>query len=54
LVLLVDYCRYWVSAPCWCEQPELEELRVEVKRIRNVTELRWWLKSALEIAIDPL
>lgn len=62
LELFLDYCRYVIQAPCWDQNPDLQEegkealaaLRKEAAEFKTVAEVRAWISKCLEIGIDPL
>ena len=53
LALIVDYCNYWIEAPCW-RGKGIELLRDSAKVICTVEELRGWLSIAELYGVDPL
>lgn len=61
IALLRSYLLQWICSPVW-EQPStgpedartLNQLRVDVRAIRSREQIGTWLRSALEIGIDPL
>ena len=53
LALVIDYCRYWVEAPCW-KGPAVESLRRRIRQVRTRQELAAWLADAVAEGIDPL
>lgn len=54
LALLIDYCDYWVHAPCWRVYDEISQLRQSIKRVCTLDELREWMHRAMTEGIDPL
>jgi len=52
LALVIDYCRYWVHAPCWKGLPP--ELLTRITGITTREGLQAWLGDALAEGIDPL
>lgn len=55
LALVIDYCRYWIEAPCWrWDDPgELAELRQRVRSLITRSVLDAWLNDAMGLGIDP-
>lgn len=57
--LVRDYLRYYISAPCWQENPDqtggkLSELRASVQGLKTPDEMHAWIMKCLDMGIDPL
>jgi hypothetical protein len=55
LRLVVEYCAYFINAPCW-KYParELRMLRASIEHVKSAHELATWLWGCVQIGIDPL
>lgn len=56
LELLINYCRYYINAPCWQNKPfetKLQDLRKEATALTTVEEISEWINNCLNIGIDP-
>lgn len=56
MVVLTDYCSYYINAPGWYTtgmENAFAALRREIAGIEEVNHLRDWLGRALELGIDP-
>ncbi len=57
LLLIVDYLKYWIGAPCW-QQPEreywLDRLRARSYSLNTIAEISNWLDDCLRVGLDPL
>jgi hypothetical protein len=51
LALVIEYCQYWVDAPCWRGLPSAVQDRGA--QIRTHIDLQAWLAELLEYDIDP-
>jgi hypothetical protein len=62
LALLRAYFQQWVDAPVWDQNPsaddesraELKRLRAQCRGITNVADAQRWIRSALDVGMDPL
>jgi hypothetical protein len=55
LRLVVEYCAYFINAPCWkWPAHELKMLRASIEHVKTPHELATWLWGCGEIGIDPL
>lgn len=59
--LVRDYCEYYINAPCWQLGEETDPYHIaflagreHVKTLKSVKELSVWIRSALDLGIDPL
>jgi len=61
LQLLVDYCVYFIHAPCWeenlreCEDmiEDLMQLRARAKTLASVESIRRWNEECMDLGLDP-
>jgi hypothetical protein len=59
---LRDYCRQWIEAPIWDQNPHwgetgstwLAEMRARVDQLTTRERLQEWLRMAAEAGMDPL
>lgn len=62
LELVCDFCRYFINAPVWLSNPELddetraeiEELKVRALSLASVESVRRWISECMEVGLDPL
>lgn len=55
LRLVVEYCAYFLNAPCWLMPvEELALLRASIVHVKTAHELANWLWGCVQIGIDPL
>jgi len=55
LRLVVEYCAYFINAPCWkWPKHELGMLRASIEHVKTAHELATWLWGCSSIGIDPL
>jgi hypothetical protein len=55
--LMRAYCRYWIDAPCWREEPgetALQTLRETIRGVSTRETLDAWYWDAVVLGIDPL
>jgi len=51
----VEYCAYFINAPCWTwPKRELGMLRASIIHVKTACELSTWLWGCAQIGIDPL
>jgi len=55
LRLVVEYCAYFIHAPCWhWPRVDLDLLRASIEHVKTVHELGDWLRRCRRIGIEPL
>jgi hypothetical protein len=59
IALMREYCRQWITATGWDENPhggaaELRQLRATVDTITDKATLSDWLEHAIAAGMDPL
>jgi hypothetical protein len=54
IALMRAYLRQWIDAPTWAGDETLAGLRATVDTIRTKHDLDVWLRTAMNLGIDPL
>jgi rubredoxin len=56
IFLIKCYLEHYINAPCWQDdrKSNLQKLRLMVSMISTFEDVNTWLKSAMEICLDPL
>lgn len=62
IYLMREYLRQWILSPLWDANPSLDSegaqdlaaLRTGIDRLTSVNAIRTWIRSALDLGIDPL
>ncbi|KAA3645354.1 MAG: hypothetical protein DWQ07_12870 [Chloroflexi bacterium] len=61
LCLVINYCQYFINAPCWEDGMRmmermgvLNELREQAQELRCVPDIRAWIRECLKYALDPI
>jgi len=54
LGLLIEYCDYYIHAPCFAEDKMLEALRVSIGEVTTSAGLKAWLDQVFIYGLDPL
>lgn len=64
LNLVIQYCQYYINAPCWIDnavRSGSEDVVAEMRRamaksmqLRTAEDIDGWIRDCLEMGIDPL